>query len=824
MFNHSEIEQKWRAAWSKSDTSTAGYDSNKPKKYILDMFPYPSGSGLHVGHTSQYIATCVLSRLYRMKGYSVLHPMGWDAFGLPAENYAIKTGIHPRQNTNIAIDTFREQIQAAGLSYDWSREFGTHELEYYRWTQWLFQLLYKQGLAYKKEAMVNWDPVDQTVLANEQVLPDGTAERSGAKVVQKKLSQWFFKITDYAERLLNDLDTVDWPESTKMGQRNWIGKSVGAEVDFAIENADEPVTVFTTRVDTIFSGTFLILAPEHQLVKQITTDAQRNAVDEYLEKTANRTELERTGTQQNKDGVFTGAYAINPANGQRMPIWISDFVLASYGHGAVFADSHDERDFELAKKYDIPLATSIRPASQSDVPAEYTSLADFQSAVEQLQVCFSGYGQLYNSDQFDGLTSEEAKPKIIQWLEEKGVARTKVTYKLRDWLVSRQRYWGAPIPVAYTSDSQQEAQSDGFNQITPHLIPEEKLPVLLPDDVAFHPTGRSPLLDHTQFHQQAKDIFGKDAVMESDTMDTFVCSSWYFFRFCDPHNNQVFASSESLRQWSPVDTYVGGAEHTVLHLLYARFFTKVLYDAGYIDFEEPFKQLRHQGMVLGEDSRKMSKRYGNVINPLDVIQEFGADTLRMYQLFMGPFDHSKPWNTNTVRGVRRFLDKVWKIQNTLTKESSAKVETALHGLIQKVEADTLDFKFNTAVSEFMKFINTVMDEAKITQQQWCTFLQVMAPYAPFITEELWQLAGQTTSIHRQSYPQYDPAQLVEDTVTLGVQVNGKVRGQITISPTATQQEAQTAALAVDSVRKYTDTATIRKCVYIPGKIVNIVIG
>jgi len=836
MFNHHQIEEKWRSAWEQSGQNTAHRSPQKPKKYVLDMFPYPSGSGLHVGHTSGYTATDILSRYYRMKGNDVLHPMGWDAFGLPAENYAIKTGIHPRPNTNEAIATFTEQMKKVGLSYDWSREIATHKPDYYKWTQWMFQLLYKRGLAYKKEAMVNWDPIDQTVLANEQVLPDGTAERSGAKVVQKKLNQWFFKITDYAERLLNDLDNLDWPESTKLGQKNWIGKSVGAEVDFAIcapesaqksnaesitestqnknldQNPTQKITVFTTRIDTLFSGTFLILAPEHELVAQITTDSQKSEVEKYLEKTAGRTELERTGTEQNKDGVWTGSYAINPANGEKMPIWISDFVLVNYGTGAVFADSHDERDFEIAKKLNIPLKTSIKPVSSSDLPVGYQSLLEYQTAVENLQTCFSGYGELYNSAQFDGLLSQEAQPKIIAWLEEKGSAKAKTTYKLRDWLVSRQRYWGAPIPVTY---SQNQA----------HLYPENLLPVLLPDDVEFHPTGRSPLLDHTGFHQQAKDIFGADAIMESDTMDTFVCSSWYFFRFCDPTNPNQFASPESLKTWAPVDIYVGGAEHTVLHLLYARFFTKVLFDAGYINFNEPFLKLRHQGLILAEDGRKMSKRFGNVINPTEVVEEFGADTLRMYHMFMGPFNQSKPWSVSTVKGVRRFLEKVWKLQSLVSKSTTNQtVESALHFLIKKVEEDTVDFKFNTAVSQFMKFVNTVNEEKSLTQNQWLLFLQTLSPYAPFIAEELWHLAGQNQSIHLQDYPSYNPNLLVENTVTIGVQINGKVRGQVQLSTTASEEEAREKSTTVDSVIKHIEGKTIRKFIYIPGKIINIVVG
>jgi leucyl-tRNA synthetase family protein len=1313
-FNHTQIHSKYTKLWQDSKLySTPDITSTKPKKYILDAFSYPSGKGIHAGHAEGYIATDIVSRFYRQKGYDVLFPVGFDSFGLPAENYAIKSGVHPRINTDETINYYREQITALGLSNDWNDEFGTHNQDYYKWTQWFFSLLYKRGLAYKKEALVNWDPVDQTVLANEQVLADGTAERSGAKVEQKMMSQWFFKITDYAERLLNDLDKLDWPESTKLMQKNWIGKSVGAEVDFVIldsantknlnirlakpedakqisyirssgwlqnnispengitkefleknghqlpvsedkikftadfltqkvglnyvgelngkivsylgigeiekdvyefgiyvhpdfqgigigkktmnyifqkyvdktfkltvnktnikaielykklgfaitgetkwfpkdvpdkflplytmtrevkvllennhdinykfqnqgpnylfihgwegssssnnlptikeffetlglkvqiptlpnssnpnigeqarfvlencemdentiiighslgvsvglnviQNLDfkikkfvsvagfvsndfkkenlpqgitdpfdiskqnfdfelikskvgefkgiwsdddqfitlnqtnflgnslgfetkkvsgykhlnnlsqkliqdlilDKVTVFTTRIDTLFSGTFLILAPENPLVDSLTIDSKKQEVLDYQQKTKAKTPFERTEMNKEKTGVWTGSYAINPGNGSKMQVWISDFVLGSYGTGAVFADSHDERDFEMAKKFAIPLTTSIKPKEIED-----------DSSVRNLEECYSGYGILYNSAQFDGLESREAMPKIIEFGESFGWAKPKVTYRLRDWLVSRQRYWGSPIPIVY---------KDG-KEI---LVPESDLPVILPDDVEFQPSGVSPLINHTEFHRSAELKYGIGARREVDTMDTFACSSWYFFRFMNPHNIDVFASTEALKKWNQVDEYVIGAEHCVLHLLYARFFTKVLFDAGYIDFDEPFAKVTHPGMILGDDNRKMSKRWGNVINPIDVVTEFGADTLRLYVMFMGPFEQAKPWNTNTLKGVRRFLDRVWKMQNLINSKQNSKnsidakledfeldslihglkVESALHKLIKKVSEDITNYSFNTSVAEFMKFVNFVEEIGNISVSQFDRFLNTLAPFAPYITEELWQTIicptkvifvdaintlfkledglvslnvelldylnvlpqkkiiitnakdeilaqiktttpfevyslefspvktdsnyfvqalkdlnlkaseiiyfdhsqdnldsatksniqtilyssnqqirrdlNQLLSIHFQPFPKYDPKRLVESEVTIGVQINGKVRGDITLSPELVEEEAKKQVLQKDFVQKYIEDKEIKKFVYKAGKIINIVV-
>jgi leucyl-tRNA synthetase len=799
-YNHKEIETKYQAKWSDSEIYKTPEinEDDKDKFYILDMFPYPSGAGLHVGHVEGYTATDILARFHRMNGKKVLHPMGWDAFGLPAENYAIKTGIHPRINTDQAIETFAKQMNAVGLSYDWSREIGTHKPEYYKWTQWFFLFLYKRGLAYKKDSPVNWCDGCKTVLANEQVV-DGKCERCDTVVIQKNMSQWFFKITDYAERLINDLDKIDWPESTKAGQRNWIGKSVGAELDFRLETPDKSIKVFTTRIDTIFSGTYLILAPEHPIVSEITTSEQKADVEKYIEETKKKTEIERTSLEKNKTGVFTGVYVINPATGEKIPVWISDFVLANYGTGAVFADAHDERDFEFAKKYNIPLKISIKPADDKDL-----------EKIQSLEICFEDEGILINSAQFDGLTSAKARPEIIKWLEEKGLAKSKVNYKLRDWSISRQRFWGCPIPIVYDKDGKEIA------------VDESELPVTLPDNVEFVPTGRSPLNDHPEF-MNAPAKYGENARREPDTMDTFVDSSWYFFRFADPHNDKEFASKEAMQKWTPVDMYVGGAEHTVLHLMYARFFTKVLFDAGYINFDEPFMKLRHQGIILGEDGRKMSKRWGNVINPLDVIDELGADALRMYEMFMGPIDQMKPWSTQTVQGVRRFLDRVYNLKELVKNESNEKIESELNKLIKKVTEDLNDMKFNTAIAKFMEFNNLVEEKGEISKDQWERFLKLLAPFAPFITEELWHELGHKDSIHAETWPKFDESLIQQSGIVIGIQINGKVRADIEVMIDESEESVKEKALAKAEVQKWTEGKEIKKFIYVKGKIVNIVI-
>jgi leucyl-tRNA synthetase len=829
-YNHQEIETKWIKLWGEKEIyKTPDLDFNDDKFYYLDAFPYPSGSGLHVGHTEGFAGNDICARFSRMKGVKVMLPMGFDSFGLPAENYAIKTGLHPRINTDQAINNFQKQLRRVGFSYDWDREVQTHQPNYYKWTQWWFELLYKHGLAYKKEAMVNWDPVDKTVLANEQVLGDGTAERSGAKVEQIMMSQWFFKVTDFVEDkeitegankgkirkgLLNGLDNLDWPDGTKQQQRNWIGRSEGAIVRFEVEGFEESIEVFTTRIDTIYSGTFVILAPEHHLVDLLTTEDQLVEVQNYQQKTKQKSALERTELNKEKTAAFTGSYCINPATGEKLPIWISDFVLGSYGTGAVFADAHDERDFELAKKYDIPLKTSIKPVDLQD-----------DSKIRNLEECYSGYGILYNSDQFDGLESKEAISKIIDFGESQGWAKRKINYKLRDWLVSRQRYWGAPIPIIYKPLDNQAEPGQTDSDWSEELVPEVDLPVILPDDVEFAPTGRSPLIDHEAFHESAAQ-YGDGVKREVDTMDTFVCSSWYFFRYCSPHRDDIMVDFDEVRKWMPVDQYIIGAEHTVLHLLYARFFTKVLFDLGYIDFDEPFRRLRHPGMILAEDSRKMSKRWGNVINPDDVCAEFGADTLRMYEMFMGPFDQSKPWNTNTVKGTRRFLDKVWKLQSQVNDVINDKVESALHMTIKKVGEDIEKLAFNTAISEFMKFVNTVNQEKSLTTDQWKTFLKILAPFAPFITEELWAMLhgeefASSNSIHKQSWPEYDPAKCVQQEVTIVVQINGKVRAEFSADKDTSEEVLLERAKT--ETAKWLEGKAIKFSKVIPNKMVTLAV-
>jgi leucyl-tRNA synthetase len=657
-YNPKNIGEKWCRRWEKDKRYEADEKSKKPKNYVLDMFPYPSGQGLHMGHVEGYTATDIYCRFQRMNGFNVLHPMGWDAFGLPAENYAIKTGVHPRETTSTAIKNFTRQIKAMGLSYDWTREIGTQNPDYYKWTQWLFVLFFKNGLAYKKKAKVNWDPVDQTVLANEQVLPNGTAERSGAKVVQKDLEQWFFKITDFAEDLINDLDTVDWPAHTVTNQRNWIGKSEGAEITFHLQAKSSQlkasVQVFTTRPDTLFGATYVVLSPEHALVEELKDSIQNwDEVEKYRTHAAQRTDLERTTEQkdspshdasaeQGKTGVeLKGVKATNPANKEEIPIFIADYVLAHYGAGAIMAvPAHDERDWEFAKQFNLPTPQVIC----QNYPEPHCPI---------LEEAYSGEGHLVGSGEFDGMPSEEARKKITEFVG----GTLKTTYRLRDWLVSRQRYWGAPIPVVYDPDGKA------------HAVPEEHLPWTLPQDVEFTPHGSAPLSQSKELKERTEKLFGKGWTPEVDTMDTFVDSSWYFFRFTDSKNEKEFASKKQLEKWMPVDLYMGGAEHTVLHLMYARFFTKVLHKLGYISFNEPFSMLRHQGIVLGEDNYKMSKSRGNIVNPDEVVDAYGADTVRLYSMFMGPLEDAKPWNSQSIAGAHRFVKRVWGLAQGLEKKS-----------------------------------------------------------------------------------------------------------------------------------------------------------
>lgn len=963
-YDHTSIEKKWQEKWEADQLYRTPERPTGEKEYVLDMYPYPSGDGLHVGHVEGYTATDIYTRFQRMNGKSVLHPMGWDAFGLPAENYAIKTGIHPRETTEKSIDTFRQQIKSLGLSYDWEREIGTHTPEYYKWTQWFFLLLYKNNLAYRALANVNWCESCKTVLANEQVV-DGHCERCKSEVVQKDLEQWFFKIRDYADRLIDDLETVDWPESTKINQINWIGRSEGALLRFPIAkkykfvllhgysgspednhqawlrtelekrghevvapelpNTDAPtesewvesalaathydedtiiyghslgavtalkvaerldtkiaglvlvggfvdpefgdrerpfattfswefdserikeratfikilhdetdqavtedqakrlaqtcgapitrviaekphfmgeqeptalreivpsISVFTTRPDTLYGATYMVLAPEHQLVNQLKDSAENtDEVEAYIKQAQKKTELQRISDTKEKTGVeLKGVKAINPGTKEEIPIYIADYVLAGYGTGAIMAvPAHDERDGAFAKAFTLPVREVVGAPKDAEKP-------------------YTGGGILINSGEFTGMNSEEAKRKITESVG----GEVTTTYKLRDWLVSRQRYWGAPIPIVYDPDG------------NPHPIPEEHLPWELPTDVEFKPTGTSPLAESKEFIERTEKIFGAGWRPEVDTLDTFVCSSWYFFRFADPHNTEVFAEAEKIKEWLPVDLYMGGAEHTVLHLMYARFFTKVLQDTGYIDFGEPFLKLRHQGTVLAEDGRKMSKSLGNVVNPNDVVEQFGADTVRLFEMFMGPLEDAKPWNSDSIIGVRRFLDKVWRLREQVAEKSVEALEPTLHQTIKKVGDDTASLKFNTAISQFMICVNAAEKEG-IGTEQFATLVCILAPYAPHLAEELWAGLGKSDSVHQAPWPEYDAEKLVAESVEIVVQVNGKTRASFAAAPDITDEEAKRAALELPQVQKWVGDSEPKRVVYVPGKLVNIVV-
>jgi len=799
-----EIHEEWQS----SGVFTAKNGESKPKYYCLDMFPYPSAQGLHVGHPEGYTATDILSRYKRMHGMNVLHPMGWDAFGLPAENYAIKTGVDPDTSTHANITNFRRQIQDLGFSYDWSREVDTSSPEYYRWTQWMFAQMYKNGLAYKKKARVNWCNTCQTVLANEQVI-DGMCERSKDPVVQKDLEQWFFKVTAYAERLLTDLDTIDWPEPIKLMQRNWIGKSVGAEIDFPLQAHDAKVTVFTTRPDTLYGATYIVLAPENPLVEQITIAAQKEAVQKYQQDCRLKNDLDRTALNKEKTGVWTGAYAINPATQKPIPVWIADYVLNTYGTGAVMAvPAHDQRDWDFVMDVQFP-KDYIR-----QVISAYPEGVDMEKSG-----AWTEEGELINSGPYNGMHSSEAKKAITESVG----GRMKTTYRIRDWLISRQRYWGAPIPIVYDPEG------------NPHLVEDKHLPLKLPTDVDFRPKGISPLGSSASYAALAEELYGKGWHFEVDTMDTFVCSSWYYLRYCDPNNTKEFASQELLKAWLPVDMYVGGAEHAVLHLLYARFFHKALQDFGFIPQEvgpEPFKALRNQGMILGEDHQKMSKSRGNVINPDDIVGQYGADTLRMYEMFMGPFEEVKPWSTESIKGIKKFLERVRLMVTTAadglaagTLTDTPNMSRAIHKTVKKVTEDIEGFRFNTAISTMMIFCNEkdAVSKTAVDMTALKHFVLLLAPFAPFTCEEIWPLFTDSQPLATAQWPTYDASLVQDQTVTIAVQVNGKTRGTVTTSPTATQQDVLALAQADEKLSKHIADQTIAKVIYVPGRILNVIV-
>jgi leucyl-tRNA synthetase len=958
-YKPSVIEPKWQKVWQEKDIYKTKDDIQEDNKYVLDMFPYPSGAGLHVGHPEGYTATDIYTRYLRFKGLNVLHPMGWDAFGLPAENYAIKTGVHPKVSTNKNIDTFRGQIQRLGLSYDWSREINTSDPSYYKWTQWLFLKLYEHGLAYRKEAPVNWCPGCQTVLANEQVV-NGKCERSGDVVILENLNQWFFKITDYAQELLDDIDNLDWPEPIKIMQRNWIGKSTGAQIDFQLDFGDPEInsrvdnegkkahiSVFTTRPDTIFGATYLVLAPEHTWIelalKHKTVLKNNEEVAEYIQIAKKKGELERQIDQKDKTGVeLKGVKAINPATGEKISIWVADYVLTNYGTGAIMAvPAHDERDFEFAKKFDLPISQVIQPtfidndnppqeeaedtsrnivlcivknpandkyltlrwrtqpwhvfitggieenedalrAAQREITEEtgYTDLIfkrqmpisinsifyathkkvnrnitvnvlEFELGsekttelkreeieefdigwVEKTQLknlrpvsglaliiqwleegnfIHPGEGRLINSGQFDGMETSRAREEIVAWLEQKKIGKLKTQYKMRDWLISRQRYWGAPIPIIHCNNCGLVA------------VPEEDLPVILPEDVDFKPTGYSPLVDSRTFNNVVCPKCNEPARRESDTLDTFVDSSWYYLRYCDPHNQNSFADIEKINLFCPVDLYVGGAEHAVLHLLYSRFITKFLADIKVVNFREPFKSLKNQGLILAEDGRKMSKSLGNVVNPDDIVSQYGADCLRIYEMFMGPFSDAKPWSTSSIIGSFRFLQKIYKVgkETNFSEKEDYKIIHSLEKVKDKVTKDIEGFNFNTAISTLMEFIKYI-NPSQLSKKQWCDFLILLSPFAPHLAQELWYRFNADQLIDQTTWVNIDSALLIEDSYDLPVSINGKFKTVVVINKADGDNIIKEKVLANEDISKSLGQREISKIIIVPLKIVNII--
>ena len=800
-YDHKQVEKKWQQYWADNKTYRTTEDPDKPKFYALDMFPYPSGQGLHVGHPLGYIATDILSSIKRKQGYNVLHPMGWDAFGLPAEQYALDTGNDPAEFTERNIQTFKRQMNDLGFSYDWDREINTTDPSYYKWTQWIFIQMYKKGLAYIDEVPVNWCPALGTVLSNEEVI-DGLSERGNHPVERRPMRQWVVKITEYADRLLDDLDDLDWPESLKEQQRNWIGRSEGAQLTFEIDGTDETFEAFTTRPDTIFGATYAVLAPEHKLVQRITTPEQKEAVEAYVDSIKSKSDLERTELSKEKTGVFTGAYAINPASGEKMPIWIADYVLASYGTGAIMAvPAHDERDYEFAKTFDLPIKEVVSGGNIEE--AAYTE-----------------DGTLVNSEFLNGLTKDEAIEKAINWFEENGKGEGKVTYRLRDWLFSRQRYWGEPIPMIHWEDG----------SITP--VPEDELPLELPKTDNIHPsgTGESPLANIEEWVNVVDPETGMKGRRETNTMPQWAGSSWYYLRYIDPHNDEALADAEKMKEWLPVDIYVGGAEHAVLHLLYVRFWHKVLYDLGVVPTKEPFERLYNQGMILGEGNIKMSKSLGNVINPDDIVNSHGADTLRLYEMFMGPLDAAKEWTTEGVDGARRFLDRVWRLfmneDGTLSDkvqgEQGGALEKVYHQTVKKVTEDYNNMHNNTAISQLMVFVNEAYKVDRIPVDYAKGFIVMLSPVTPHLAEEIWQALGHDESLAYEPWPTYEESKLVDETVEIVVQLNGKVRAKMDVANDITKEELEKVALENDRIQEMLEGKTIRKVIAVPGRLVNIV--
>lgn len=797
MYNFKEIEPKWQKYWDENKTfKTDSWDFSKPKYYALDMFPYPSGQGLHVGHPEGYTATDIICRMKRMQGYNVLHPMGWDAFGLPAEQYAIKTGNHPEGFTKKNIETFKRQLKMLGFSFDWDREISTCDPKFYKWTQWIFKNMYLDGLVELVDMPVNWCEGLGTVLSNDEVI-DGKSERGGFPVVRKNMKQWVMDIPKYAEILLEGLNEIDWPESTKEIQRNWIGKSVGAEVTFKIAGKDnKSFVVFTTRPDTLYGATYCVLAPEHELVEQITTPEQKNAVDEYRKLAASKSDLERTDLNKEKTGVFTGSYAINPVNGKEIPIWISDYVLQSYGTGAIMAvPAHDQRDYEFAKKFGLDI---IQVLEGGDISKE----------------AFTEDGVHINSGSLNGLNKQDAIDKIINWLEEKGIGHKKVNYKMREWIFARQRYWGEPIPIVFTED----------NKI--HVLADEDLPLILPELEDYKPSksGASPLEKATDWVNTTFE--NQKARRETSTMPGSAGSSWYFLRYIDPHNDKEIADPELLKHWMPVDLYMGGPEHAVGHLMYSRFWNNYLYKKGVSPVKEPFAKLRHQGMILGSNGEKMSKSKGNVINPDDMVKQYGADALRIYEMFMGPIDAAKPWDPNGIDGSKKFLDRVWRLfkeSGKVVDKPNKNLEKAYNYTVKKVTNDYETMNFNTAISQMMIFVNLANKEEVLPLEYAEGFLKLLNPVAPHITEELWSEMGHTETITYSTWPTFDEAKTQEDTISLPVQINGKLRANVEIEKDEEQESVKQKVHNNDKIQAQIEGKQIVKEIYVPNRIYNIVI-
>ena len=801
VYNHHVVEKKWQQVWDDEKAFAATNDFTKPKYYALVEFPYPSGQGLHVGHPRPYTALDIVARKRRMQGYNVLYPMGWDAFGLPTENYAIKNHIHPKIVTENNVKRFKEQLHSLGYSFDWDREINTTDPKYYHWTQWIFRKLFEEGLAYKKEMPINWCTSCKVGLANEEVV-NGVCERCGSPVVRKVKSEWMLKITEYADKLIDGLDTVDYIERVKVSQKNWIGRSTGAEVDFAIKDTEDKLTVYTTRCDTLFGATYMVVSPEHPyLDKYKDKIANFDAILAYREEAAKKSDFERSELAKDKTGVqVDGIVAVNPVNGKEIPIWVSDYVLMSYGTGAIMAvPAHDDRDWEFAKKFNLPIIQVVaKDGEEVDVnAAAFTDVAT---------------GVLVNSGFLNGLSVADAKAKMIEFLEEKKIGHAKVNYKLRDWVFSRQRYWGEPIPVVH-------CEKCGYVS-----IPESELPLLLPEVESYEPTdnGESPLAAMTDWVNTTCPCCGGPAKRETDTMPQWAGSSWYFLRYCDPTNDNELASKEALKYWMPVDWYNGGMEHTTLHLLYSRFWHKFLYDQGVVNTPEPYQKRTSHGMILGENGEKMSKSRGNVVNPDDIVRDYGADTLRTYEMFIGAFDLAASWSEDGVKGCRRFLDRVWKLQDIMTDEEgySKDLETKMHQTIQKVSFDFENLKYNTAIAAMMALINDFYKKNAVTKGEYKTLITLLNPVAPHITEEIWQAIGCEGRVYQQSWPEFDEAKTVTNTVEIAVQINGKVKATLNISKDDPKDEV--IAKGKELIADKLEGKTIVKEIYVPGRIVNIV--